>query len=52
MGFFERLQHGWNAFMNRDPTSLQWNIGESYSRRPDRPRFVRGERTVYRNVRI
>ena len=51
MGFFERLQHGWNAFMNRDPTSLQWNIGESYSRRPDRPRFVRGsERSIVTSV--
>lgn len=51
MGFFERLQHGWNAFMNRDPTRLQWNIGESYSRRPDRPRFVRGsERSIVTSV--
>lgn len=51
MGFFERLQHGWNAFMNRDPTSLRWNIGESYSRRPDRPRFVRGsERSIVTSV--
>lgn len=51
MGFFERLQHGWNAFMNRDPTKFQWNIGESYSRRPDRPRFVRGsERTIVTSV--
>lgn len=51
MGFFERLQHGWNAFMNRDPTGLQWNIGESYSRRPDRPRFVRGsERSIVTSV--
>lgn len=51
MGFFERLQHGWNAFLNRDPTSLQWNIGESYSRRPDRPRFVRGsERSIVTSV--
>lgn len=40
MGFFDRLQHGWNAFLNKDPTP--WSIGQSYSYRPDRPRFSRG----------
>ncbi len=51
MGFFERLQHGWNAFMNRDPTRVQRNLGESYFRRPDRPRFVRGsERSIVTSV--
>lgn len=47
MGFFNRLQHGWNAFINnRDPTS--YNItGSSYSYRPDRARFTRGnERSI------
>ena len=42
MGFFERLQHGWNAFRNRDPTQGYTNLGMSYSYRPDRVRFTRG----------
>lgn len=48
MSIFERLQHGWNAFMNKDPTaSMQYNSGPSYSYRPDRPRVTRGnERTI------
>ena len=47
MGFLDRLQHGWNAFMNRDPTYGYGNYGVGYSYRPDRPRFSRGnERTI------
>ena len=42
MGFFERLQHGWNAFRNRDPTYGYTNLGMSYSYRPDRVRLTRG----------
>lgn len=47
MGFFDRLQHGWNAFINnRDPTSYLTG-GSSYHYRPDRPRFTRGnERSI------
>ena len=47
MGFFDRLQHGWNAFINnRDPTSYH-SVGSSYGYRPDRPRFTRGnERSI------
>lgn len=48
MGIVERIQHGWNAFVNnRDPTSYKsWYPG-SYSTRPDRPRFTRGnEKTI------
>ncbi|MGN1218004.1 MAG: phage portal protein [Phocaeicola sp.] len=42
-----RLRNGWNAFMNRDPTSYHRNIGPSYSYRPDRPRLTRGnERSI------
>lgn len=51
MGFFDRLQHGWNAFINnRDPTS--YNVpGPSYHYRPDRPRFSRGnERTIINSI--
>lgn len=47
MGFLDRLQHGWNAFMNRDPTYGYRNYGTGYAYRPDRPRFSRGnERTI------
>lgn len=44
-----RLKHGWNAFVNnRDPTYSQ---GASYSYRPDRPRFTRGnERSIVTSV--
>lgn len=42
-----RLKHSWNAFMNRDPTRNEYNIGPSYSYRPDRPRLTRGnERSI------
>lgn len=46
MGFGERLIHAWNAFTaNKDPTHM--NYGMSYSRRPDRPHFTRGnERSI------
>lgn len=43
-----RLQHAWNAFMNKDPTySAYRDIGPSYSYRPDRVRLTRGnERSI------
>lgn len=53
MSLFERLQHGWNAFMNKDPTESYsfTNIGPSYSYRPDRPRMTRGnERSVITSI--
>lgn len=48
MGFTNRLQHAWNAFMNKDPTQYyRGDIGASYSRRPDRIRFTGGnERSI------
>lgn len=47
MGFIDRLQHGWNAFMNRDPTNYRYDYGVSYASRPDRMRFTRGnERSI------
>ena len=51
MGFFNRFQHGWNAFVNaRDPT-LEYNTGPGYYYRPDRPRFTRGnERSIVTSV--
>lgn len=51
MGFLDRLQHGWNAFMNKDPTSYANNIGPSYTVRPDRVKFSRGnERSIVTSV--
>lgn len=52
MGFLDRLQHGWNAFVkNRDPTPSYTYYGDSYYYRPDRPRFTRGnERTIITSV--
>ena len=51
MGFMDRfqsaLQHGWNAFTNRDPTPVYRDGGYGYSNRPDRPRLTRGnERSI------
>ena len=50
MGVLDRLRHGWNAFMNRDPTYAK-DLGPSYYYRPDRPRFTRGnERSIVTSV--
>ena len=48
MGILDRIQHGWNAFMNKDPPLSSFNIrGSSYSYRPDRLRLTRGnERSI------
>lgn len=46
-----RLKNSWNAFRNRDPTMLYSEPGISYTYRPDRPRFSRGnERTIATSV--
>lgn len=47
MSLWDRLQHGWNAFLNnRDPTRYS-SYGTSYTYRPDRPRLTRGnERSI------
>lgn len=49
MKFIDRLQHGWNAFINnKDPTLRP---GPSYSYRPDRARFTRGnERSIVTSI--
>ena len=51
MELFNRLKHGWNAFVNnRDPTYIP-DLGVSYSYRPDRPRLTRGnERSIVTSV--
>lgn len=47
INFGSRLIHAWNAFLGRDPTSGYRDIGVSYSNRPDRVRFSRGnERSI------
>lgn len=47
MGLRDRLQHAWNAFFNRDPTSNYRTNEISYTYRPDRPRLSRGnERSI------
>lgn len=51
MGLMDRIQRGWNAFRNRDPTSQYRDIGSSYSIRPDRIRFTRGnERSIVTSI--
>lgn len=47
----ERLQHGWNAFINnKDPTSPTIYYG-GYSYRPDRLRLMRGhERSIVNSI--
>ena len=51
MGFIDRLQHSWNAFMNKDPTRGYYDTGPGYSYRPDRPRLTRGnERTIVTSI--
>ena len=48
----DRLQHAWNAFLNRDPTDYYRNVGgPSYGYRPDRTRFSRGnEKSIVTSV--
>lgn len=51
MGLMNRLQHGWNAFMNRDPTSDYKPGSITYSYRPDRVRFSGGnEKTIVTSI--
>lgn len=52
MKLTNRIQHAWNAFLNRDPTDYYKDInGPSYSYRPDRVRFSRGnERSIVTSV--
>ena len=47
-----RIQHAWNAFMNKDPTfPMYQNMGVSSSYRPDRVRLTRGnERSIITSI--
>ena len=47
----DRLKNSWNAFRNRDPTIFYNEPGMSYTYRPDRVRFSRGnERSIVTSV--
>ena len=53
MGLTNRLQHAWNAFMNKDPTEYVYHDygGIGYGRRPDRIRLTRGnDRSIITSV--
>lgn len=50
MAIFDRLQHAWNAFKNRDPTVI-YDTGPGYYRRPDRIRLSHGnDRSIVTSV--
>lgn len=51
LDFRSRAKNAWNAFFNRDPTRLDWNVGSSVYYRPDRVRFSGGnERSIVTSV--
>ena len=52
MSFGSRLKHAWNAFTaNESFSGSRYSIGPSYSYRPDRPIFSRGnERSIVTSV--
>lgn len=52
MGIVNRIKHGWNAFMNKDPTmEYAPTIGAASYDRPDRPRLTRGnERSMITTI--
>lgn len=51
MEIFDRIQHAWNAFMNKDPTYNYQGVGMGYSYRPDRPKLTRGnERSIITSI--
>lgn len=49
--FGKRLQHAWNAFLNRDPTRFDNSLGMSYGYRPDRIQLRMGnERSIVSSI--
>ena len=51
MNIFCRLQNGWNAFLNKDPTVVYKPQINTYSYRPDRARFSgRNERSIATSI--
>lgn len=46
-----RFRSAWNVFMNKDPSREYRSTGATYTYRPDRPRFSRGnERSIVTSV--
>ena len=46
-----RIRRAWNTFFSRDPAYMNRDFGTSYSIRPDRPRFTRGnERSIVTSI--
>lgn len=55
--FKDRIMHGWNAFMNRDPTKEFNYQGAAYGSKPDIPRLTRGNdqniiNTIYNRIAL
>ena len=51
MGFINRLKHGWNAFMNKDPTPYKTGRGAASYDNPSRPRLTMGnERSIITTI--
>lgn len=50
--FLSRVKKAWNIFLNRDPTTeYSYDLGQSFSYRPDRPRLsARTERSIINSV--
>ena len=49
--FRSRIKNAWNVFMNKDPSREFRDLGASYSYRPDRPMFTRGnEKSIVTSV--
>ena len=47
----ERAQRAWDVFRGRDPTTYQKNLGQSYSKRPDKKRMIySGDRSIVNAV--
>lgn len=51
MSLGTRLKHAWNVFTAKEEFRPRWDLGPSYSYRPDRPIFSRGnERSIITSV--
>lgn len=50
MEFTDRLQHAWNAFMNRDPTRHEYASGPSYPYRSGKQRLTGGNERSFINA--
>lgn len=51
MSVGSRLKHAWNAFLGNEAFGFRYPLGPSYSIRPDRPIFSRGnERSIITSV--